>query len=141
MVYFPNIGRALIHRDAPIVAGRVKGMRVARVLRRVWIPLVVLVVIGCGGLALARVHGIFGSEKHPPDAESQVADAGSFYPKHVIYEVFGPARLPWSVKITTTLPSVVGDIVAQDDRNSIGGRIVVDSNEDNAYIHCLGKYA
>jgi hypothetical protein len=132
MVYFPNIGRALVYRGAPIGSGRVKGMRVARVLRRVWIPLDTLVVIGCAGLTLARGHGIFGSEKHPADPESQVADTGSFHPKHLTYEAFSPARLPWSV---------VGDIVAQGDRNSIGCRIMVDSNEDNPYRHCLGKYA
>jgi len=84
----------------------------------------------------------------------------------MIYEVFGPAgtvadisyfdvnsepqqvdgaRLPWSLKITTTSPSVVGSIVAQGDSDSIGCRIVVDgevkaeriSNEVNAYTHCL----
>ena len=29
-----------------------------RVLRRLWIPLVVLVVIGAGGFTVSRLHGI-----------------------------------------------------------------------------------
>jgi hypothetical protein len=151
-------------------SGRVKGMPIVRVLRRVWIPLVVLTVIGCGRFTVSRVHGIFGSEKRPAYADGQVDDTTPFSPKQVIYQVFGPAgtvadigyfdvnsepqqvdgaRLPWSLKITTALPAVVGDIVAQGDSDSIGCRIVVDgvvkaeriSNEVNAYTHCLVKGA
>jgi hypothetical protein len=145
-------------------------MRIVRVLRRLWIPLVVLLVIGCGGFIVSRVHGIFGAEARPSYADGQAADATPFNPKQVIYEVFGPAgtvakisyfdansepqqvdeaRLPWSLKITTTSPSVVGSLVAQGDSDSIGCRIVVDgevtaeriSNEVNAYTHCLIKGA
>jgi Mycobacterium membrane protein len=140
-------------------------MRIVRVLRRVWIPLVILVVIGCGGLTVSRIHGIFGAEKRPSYVDGQV-DPRPLNPKQVIFEVFGPAgtvahisyfdanseprqvdgaRLPWSLKITTTSQSVVGSIVAQGDGDSIGCRIVVDgevkaeriSNEVNAYTHCL----
>ena len=105
------------------VAERVESMRFVRVLRRVWIPLVVLVVIGCGGFIVSRVHGIFGAEKRPSYADGQVDDTKPFNPKQVIYEVFGPAGtvadisyfdvnsepqqvdgapLPWSLTITTT---------------------------------------
>jgi hypothetical protein len=151
-------------------SGRVKGMPIVRVLRRVWIPLVVLVVIGCGGFTVARVHGIFGSGKRPSDANTRIEGTEPFNPNHVIYEVFGPAGtvadigyfdvnsepdqvdgacLPWSLKITTTSPAVVGNIVAQGDSDSIGCRIMVDgqvkaeriSNEVNAYTHCPVKGA
>jgi len=37
-------------------------MRVVRVLRLAWIPLVVLTVIGCGGFPMSRVQGVFGTE-------------------------------------------------------------------------------
>jgi hypothetical protein len=143
-------------------------MRIVRVLRRLWIPLVVLVVIGCGGFVVSRVHGIFGAEDRPSYADGQVDGTKPFNSKQVIYEVFGPsgtvadisyfdvnsepqqvdgARLPWSLTITTTSPAVVGSIVAQGDSDSIGCRIVVDgqlkaeriSNELNAYTHCLAK--
>jgi Mycobacterium membrane protein len=141
-------------------------MRIVRVLGRVWIPLVVLLVIGCGGFIASRVHGIFGTEKRPSYADSHVDDTKPYNPKHVIYEVFGAtgtvadinyfdvnlepqqvdrARLPWSLTITTTSPALVASIVAQGDSESIGCRIVVDgevkaeriSNEVNAYTHCL----
>ncbi len=121
-------------------------MWILRVLRRVWIPLVVLVVIGCGGFIVSRIHGFFGAETRPSYADGQVDDTRSFNPKQVTYEVFGPAgtvadisyfdvnsepqqvdgaRLPWSLKITTTSAAVVGSVVAQGDSDSIGCRIVV----------------
>lgn len=59
------------------------------------------------------------------------------------------ARLPWSLDITTTKPTVVGNIVAQGDTDSIGCRIVADgevkaermSNEVNAFTFCVLKAA
>jgi MmpS family membrane protein len=145
-------------------------MRILRVVMRLWIPLVVLVVIACGGFIVSRVHGRFGAENRPSYADGQVGDTNAFNGKQVIYEVFGPAgtvadisyfdvnsqpqqvdgaSLPWSLKITTTSPSVVGSVVAQGDSDSIGCRIVVNgevkaeriSNEVNALTHCLVKGA
>ena len=73
------------------VIERMEGMRILRVLPRLWIPLVVLVVIACGGFVVSRVHGIFGAEKRPSYADGQIDDTKSFNPKQVVYEVFGPA--------------------------------------------------
>lgn len=141
-------------------------MRIVKVLRRVWIPLVVVMVIICGGFIVSRVHGLFGAEKPPSYIGGQVDDTTSFNPKQVVYEVFGPAgtvahisyfdvnsqpqevdgaSLPWTLKITANSQSVVGSIVAQGDSDSIGCRIVVNgevkaeriSDEVNAYTHCL----
>jgi hypothetical protein len=141
-------------------------MRIVRFVRTAWIPLVVLVVIVCGGFVVSRVHGLFGAEKRPSYADGQVDGATSFNPKQLTYEVFGPAgtvadisyfdvnsqpqqidgaALPWSLNITANSQSVVGSIVAQGDSDSIGCRIVVDgevkaekiSDEVNAYTHCL----
>jgi hypothetical protein len=170
MVYSSLIGRALIERGAPIRNRTGGGMRILRVLPRLWIPLVVLVVIACGGFVVSRVHGIFGAEERPSYADGQVGSTESFNPKQVVYEVFGPAgtvadisyfdvnsqpqqvdgaSLPWSLKITTASPSVVGSVVAQGDSDSIGCRIVVNgeveaeriSNAVNAFTHCLVKGA
>lgn len=136
----------------------------------VWIPLVIVVVIACGGLTVSRLHRVFGSEKHPSYADSAVDESKPFNPKQLTYEVFGPpgtiadisyfdvtsdprqvegASLPWSLTFKTTLPAVVGNIVAQGDSDSIGCRIVVDgvvkaeriSNEVNAFTFCLLKAA
>lgn len=141
-------------------------MAIVRILGRIWIPLVVLLVIGCGGLIVSRVHGIFGSEKRPSYGSGPVADGERYNPKEVLYEVFGPANtvasisyfnansepqevkhasLPWSMTITMNSPAVVANVVAQGDSNSIGCRIVVDgqvkaeriTNDVNAYTYCL----
>lgn len=141
-------------------------MRIVKVVQRVWIPMVVLVVIACGGFVVSRVHGLFGAEKRPSYVGNQVDGATSFKPKEMTYEVFGPvgtvadisyfdvnsqpqqvdgAALPWSLKITAKSQSVVGSVVAQGDSDSIGCRIVVNgevkaekiTDEMNAYTHCL----
>ena len=140
------------------------------VLRRLWVPLVILVVIAAGGLTVSRLHGIFGSEKRPSYADSKINDAKPFDPKRLTYEVFGPpgtvadisyfdvdgdpqrvkgASLPWSLQFAFTQAAVVGSIVAQGDSDSIGCRIVVDgevkaeriSNEVNAFTFCQLKAA
>ena len=129
------------------VRKRAEGFAILGVLKRLWIPLVILVVIGVGALTVARLHGIFGSEKRPSYADSKIDEGRPFDPKQLSYEVFGPsgtvadisyldvntdpqhvdgARLPWSLKITTTSLSVVGNVIAQGDSDSIGCRIVVD---------------
>jgi Mycobacterium membrane protein len=141
-------------------------MTIARVLARVWLPLVILLVIGSGGFIVSRVHGIFGSEKRPSYTDGHITDTKPVKPTQVMYEVFGPAgtaadvsyfnansqpqlvdgvRLPWSLTMTTDSPAVVASLVAQGDSHSIGCRIVVDgevkaervSNGVNAYTHCL----
>lgn len=139
-------------------------------LSRVWIPLVILAVVAVGGFTVARVRGFFGSEQRPSYADAQREETKPYNPKQVIYEVFGPAgtvadisyfdvdaephrvdgaQLPWRLEIVTTLPSVMGNIVAQGDSDTLGCRITVDgvvkaervSNEVNAYTFCLVKAA
>ena len=128
-----------------------------------------LVVIGAAGLTVARLHGIFGSEKRPSYADTRV-DTKPFNPKHVTYEVFGPpgtaaqisyfdgngdpqqadrAHLPWSLEFPITAATAIGSVVAQGDSDSIGCRIVVDgevkaekiTHEVSAFTSCLLKAA
>lgn len=135
-------------------------------LGRLWIPLVIVAVVIAGGMTVSRLHGVFGSEKRPTYAESRQQDTKPFNPKHVKYEVFGPAgsmadisyfdangepnhingiELPWTFDISTTLPSIVGNVVAQGNSDSLGCRIVVDgvvkaeriSHELNAFTYCV----
>ena len=141
-------------------------MTFVKLLGRVWIPLVVLIVIGVGGYAVSRVHNAFGSEKRPSYAEGHVEDTKPVIYKKLVYEVFGPAgtvadisyfdvdsapqqiqgaSLPWSLTLSSDSSSVIGSLVAQGDSDSIGCRIVVNgeikaekiSNEVNAFTHCL----
>lgn len=147
-----------------------KGTPIFKVLSRVWIPLVILAVVAVAGFTVTRIHGLFGSEKRPTYADGQIDETKPFNPKRLTYEIFGPpgtvadisyfdvnsepqrvsdAALPWQLEIVTTLPAVVGSIMAQGNSNSIGCRITVDgevkaeriSNEVNAYTFCLLKAA
>jgi hypothetical protein len=130
----------------------------------------VLVVVCAGAFTVSRLHGIFGSEKRPAYADTKVNDSKPFNPKHLTYEVFGPAgavanisyfddngeptfvkgaSLPWSLSFELTEAAAVGSILAQGDSDSIGCRILVDdevkaekiSNQYNAFTSCLLKAA
>ena len=149
---------------------RWRGFTILGVVKRLWIPLLVLVVIGAGAFTVSRLHGIFGSEKRPSYADTKINDTQPFNPKHLTYEVFGPpgtvanisyfdvnaepqhiqgATLPWSLQFAITETSAVGSVLAQGDSDGIGCRIIVDdevkaeriSNQVNAFTSCLLKSA
>lgn len=117
------------------------------VLKRLWIPLLILVVLVAGGFTVARLHGVFGSEKRPAYADSEKEESRPYDPKELVYEVFGPpgtvasisyfdqdaepryiesAPLPWSLSFPMSEATAVANIVAQGDTDSIGCRIMVD---------------
>jgi hypothetical protein len=130
----------------------------------------VLVVVGAGAFTVSRLHGVFGSENRQAYADTSVSDSKPFNPKHLTYEVFGPAgtvatisyfdenseptsvegaSLPWSLKFEITESSAMGSVMAQGDSGSIGCRILVDdevraensSDQVNAFTSCLLKAA
>jgi hypothetical protein len=136
-------------------------------LKRVWMPLVVVAVVAVGVFAVYRVHGYFGSGD-AGGSSVKYEDTKPFNPKVVIYEIFGEggaeadinyldlnatpqrvdgASLPWSLRLSTTDPAVSPNIVAQGDGDTIGCRITVDgvvkderiSNGVNAQTFCLVK--
>lgn len=142
------------------------GAGVFKLLGRLWIPLLIVAVLTAGGFTVSRLHGIFGSEKRQSYADTRVKDSKPFNPKHLKYEVFGApgtvadisyfdvnadpqhingVTLPWSMDLSTTLPSIVGNVVAQGDSDTIGCRIIVDgtvksekvSHEVNAFTYCV----
>jgi nitrate reductase NapE component len=148
----------------------VKGISIFRVLERSWIPLVIVVVVGLGGFAVWRIHGVFGSDKRPAYSDSATDKSKPFNPKRLTYEVTGPpgtvadisyfdvdadpkrvdgARLPWTLNLTTTSPAVMGNIVAQGNSDWIQCRILVDGvqksikrvPEVNAFTYCVLKGA
>ena len=127
------------------------------VLKRGWIPLVIVVVVAIAGLSVYRVHGVFGSNNEITRPGAGLAkDAKPFNPKVVTYEIFGPrapwqpsttstsmrnrsevkdTALPWSITLTTTAPAASANIVAQGDGDSIGCRIIVnDKVKDEKYV-------
>ncbi len=138
--------------------------------RRVWVLLVILAVVAVTGFCVYRLHGIFGVHGNSSDSGSSYDNIVPFNPKVLVLEVWGSpgnvatinyldvkaqpqqvldVPLPWSLTITTTLPAVTGNLVAQGSGNSIGCRITVDGvvknerqvNEVRAYTFCLDKSA
>jgi hypothetical protein len=143
--------------------------RITRAFKRAWIPLVLVVVLAVSGLGVSRLHKIFGSQDLNANAGAGI-EIVQFNPKVVVYEVAGPpgataninywdenanthqvndVPLPWSFTISTTLPAVSANIMAQTDGNHISCKITVDgvvreqqnSDGHNAQTFCLVKSA
>lgn len=132
VVYFKSLRVALVSRGHER-SGQGKQMAFAGVLKRMWMPLVVVAVAGGGAYTVSRVRADFGSEPYPhPYARAE--DTKLANPKSVVYQVFAPvgtiagisyfdvnsdprrvhgARLPWSVTLTVSAPAVAGNVVAQ----------------------------
>lgn len=147
------------------------GSAIVRTLGRLWIPLVILAVIGAGGFTVSKLHGIFGSDQTISYGDTRIEETKPFNPKPLRYEVFGPpgtladisyfdgagepqsvdgASLPWSVEFPITAATGIGSIAAQGDSDSIGCRIVVDgvvkeekivTHEVSSFTSCLLKAA
>lgn len=116
------------------------------VLKRMWIPLLLVVVAVIAGFTVHRVRGFFGSEGALVTPKVFSEDRAPFDPKVVRYEVVGSggsaninyldldarpqrvdgAPVPWSLTLETTAPSAAPNIIAQGDGTSITCRIVVD---------------
>jgi Mycobacterium membrane protein len=130
--------------------------------------LVAVAVVGIAAFSVYRLHAIFGSHHNISTASGASNEIVPFNPKHVTLEVFGApgtvatinyldinaqpqqvlnATLPWSQTMTTTLPGVFANLVAQGNGNFIGCRITINGvvkdertvNEVSAYTYCLDK--
>lgn len=118
-----------------------------RGLRRAWMPLVIVVVVGIAAFCVDRLHGVFGKTELTREGSGLADDPKPFNPKTVTYEIFGPpgavatvnylnldaepqiardVTLPWTLTLTTTAPAAAANIVAQGDSDTIGCRITVD---------------
>ncbi len=138
------------------------------VLRRVWMPLVAVVVVGVGLVSMWKVHQF--SEPTPVPTVNGPQAPPDFNPKQLTYELFGslgdggmlvyadidghPHRvditaLPWSHTETTTLTVVSGSISAQVHGGQLGCRIRVDGvvrneqsdDHQDAHVFCIVKSA
>jgi hypothetical protein len=146
----------------------VKGISVASLVKRGWMVLIAVLVVGITGFAIYRLHGIFGSHDTTSANGGLANEIVPFNPKRVVLEVFGApgatatinyldvnaqpqqvkdAPLPWSFTITTTEPAVVANVVAQGTGATLGCRIIVNGevkdqrtvNKVDAYTFCLDK--
>jgi hypothetical protein len=147
-----------------------RGTSIFNVLKRAWVPLVVVVAVALGGIAVDRLRGVFGSDKIFSETGSSAEPLAPSHIKRVTYEVFGPSvttgsvsylnkdaqpeqanftNLPWTYTITTTAPAVIADVVAQGNSADIGCRITVNgeikdeqtSAGHHAQTFCLVKAA
>ncbi|MGL6235817.1 MAG: MmpS family transport accessory protein [Segniliparus sp.] len=139
-----------------------------KILRTIWLPLIVVVVVAGASFAVYRLHGVFGAESV---AVAEIKDnTDPVIPKDVIYEISGPAgtqgevnylderaqphrqqftTLPWSFTISTKLNSIFAQVVAQGDSDNLSCQITVNgivrdrqtSYDHNAQISCLVKSA
>jgi hypothetical protein len=141
---------------------------VVGVIKRVWLPVLIVAAIVVGFFAVSHLRSIFGSDGAVVTPVGNDT-AQKFNPKVVVYEVFGTAAtavvnytdlnglpqqtgevtLPWSLRLETTIPSVQPNLLVQGDGQSIGCRVTVDdvvkdertANGVNAATYCLVKAA
>src|SRR5436309_10784848 len=146
-----------------------RAISIKRALRRIWIPLLLVVVLSVSALVVTRLHKVFASQDLNANSGAGIKIV-QFNPKVVKYEIFGApgstaninywdadanthqindAPLPWTFTVSTTLPTVSANIMAQTDAGNISCRITVDgelrehqsSDGHNAQTFCLVKPA
>ncbi|HUE33646.1 MAG TPA: MmpS family transport accessory protein [Mycobacterium sp.] len=139
-------------------------------VRRMWIPLVMLVVIALASFMVIRLHGVFGRQSASAGGADPADTLVQFNPKHVLYDVWAPpgtevevdyldehaqpqrvlsAAVPWHYEIVTTDTAVIATVVAQGEADSIGCRITVNGqvrdertfDGHRAQTHCIVKSA
>lgn len=119
------------------------------VVKRAWIPLVVVALVATAGFAVYRLHGVFGARGGTSAIGGRPDDIKPFNPKRVTLQVFGPAGtvadinyldvdavpqradgmpLPWTYSVATTAPAVSVNVVAQGDGDVIGCQITVNGD-------------
>lgn len=156
-------------REAVELATASRSGVITRAVKKAWIPLLLVVVLAVSTLVVSRLHKIFGSQDLNANAGKGI-EIVQFNPKVVVYDISGPpgataninywdadanthqvnnAPLPWSTTISTTLPAVSANIMAQSDGSRITCKITVDgvvrdqqdSDGHNAQTFCLVKSA
>jgi Mycobacterium membrane protein len=146
----------------------VKEFPVGRWLKKLWIPLVLIVVLAISGLVVSRLHKMFASEDLNANAGAGI-EIVQFNPKVLVYDVYGApgdtaeisyfdpdanvhsitAALPWSITLSTTLPTVSASLMARAEGQQVGCRVTVNgtvreeqtADGINAQTYCLVKSA
>jgi hypothetical protein len=141
---------------------------VGRISKAIWIPVVLIIVLAVSGLVVTRLHKQFASQDLNANAGAGI-EIVQFNPKIMVYDVYGPpgttaqisyfdpdanvhsitTPLPWSITLSTLLPTVSASLMAQGDTDQIGCRVTVNGtvreeqsdNGVNAQTYCLVKSA
>jgi hypothetical protein len=141
---------------------------VTALVKRVWLPVLIVIAVVIGAATVSQLREAFGAD---PVLVTPTGNntAESFNPKVVTYEVFGSgstgvinyvdldgipqrvenAALPWSLTLSTTVPAVSANILAQSDGDDVTCRILVDGELEeentatgvNAQTVCVVKSA
>lgn len=146
------------------------GTSTLRKLKRAWVPFVVVVAVALGAVAVDKLRGLFGSEAMFSATGSSAEPLTPIHLKRVTYELYGPTTtsgsvsylngnaqpeqvtftgLPWAYTITTTVPAVIANVVAQGNSDTLGCRITVNgqvkdeqlADGHHAQTSCLVKAA
>jgi len=117
-----------------------------KMLKRAWMPVLIVVVVLVAGFTVDRVRGFFASEPPLVTPVNFADDPEPFDPKVVEYEIYGSggsadvnyldlegkpqrvdgAALPWTIRLETTEPSALAQVVAQGAGSNLTCRILVD---------------
>ena len=121
-----------------------------QMFKRVWMPLLLVVVISLGAYAVVRIRDTFGANAGVASGDGNADNTKPFNPKHITYEITGApggsvdvdyldedgqphrvdaAPMPWSYTIVTTLPSMSANVVAQSTTTAVDAlrcRVIVD---------------
>jgi hypothetical protein len=124
--------------------------RVFQKVKKVWMPLLLVVVVSLGTYAVVRIRDTFGANAAVASGDGNADNTKPFNPKHIMYEITGPpggsvdvdyldengqphrvdgAPMPWSYTVVTTLPSMSANIVAQASSAAVDAlrcRVIVD---------------
>ena len=60
-----------------------------KLLKRGWIPLVIVIVLVVAGFTVMRIRTFFGGDPNANGASSRIEDTKPFNPKVVKYEIWG----------------------------------------------------
>ncbi|BBZ67343.1 MAG: MmpS family transport accessory protein [Mycolicibacterium insubricum] len=140
-----------------------------KLVKKTWLPMVIVIVVIIAGAAVYRVRGFFGADGAAGAGSTRFEDTKPFNPKRVKYEIWGNgsyadinyldldaepqrvdgASLPWTLTLESTAPSVFPNIVAQGDGSTLTCRITVDDEVKDertttgasAHTYCLVKSA
>ena len=139
-------------------------------LKRLWIPVVVAIVVALGAVAVTNFRAVFGSDEIFRNSGNTMETLVPTNEKTITYELFGQGSasgkvsfldaaaelqetvftgLPWQHSFTTTTPSVIASLVAQGDASALGCRIRVNGEvkdeqtvtAPSAQAFCLVKAA